>query len=315
VSLAAVLALPGALVRLAGIGYREQALPWLAVLTFFLDAFALGQSDPVNLFLVVSGLALARRSRGLAGAALIGLAAMIKVLPAAFWAVLVARRRPVAALAGAAVTVAVSVALLVAFAGRGPALHAVAEWVTVLREQEGAWGLIANRNSLRENNEGLPVVLARTFGDLDPDLTRNAVALARLPLRTVWAAWLVALALMSALWLACAWRAGRAPPERAWLGIAALTAGVMLAATHIAWPHYFLWLLPATLFLARRTRVLVVVAALGQLGMMIPVLRGLGIHMALALALFALVARDLWVESDGAGDTTTIPLPSGEGAG
>jgi hypothetical protein len=67
----------------------------------------------------------------------------------------------------------------------------------------------------------------------------------------------------------------------------------MLAATHIAWPHYFLWLLPATLFLRARPRVLVAAAILGQAGMMIPVLRGLGCHTAVALVLFALVARDL----------------------
>src|SRR5262249_56925569 len=73
----------------------------------------------------------------------------------------------------------------------------------------------------------------------------------------------------------------------------ALTAIVMLATSPIVWPHYFMWLLPATLFLAGRPRVLLSVAALGQLGMMVPVLRGLGLHMGIALSLFVLVARDL----------------------
>jgi len=68
---------------------------------------------------------------------------------------------------------------------------------------------------------------------------------------------------------------------------------VMLVASPIAWPHYFLWLLPAALFLARRRRLLVAVAVLAPLGMMIPVLRGLGWHTAIALALFAIVAREL----------------------
>jgi hypothetical protein len=293
VSLGAMAALPGALERLSGASLREQALPWLAVLTFILDAFALGQMDPVNLFLVTAGLALAREARAVRGALLIGLAGMIKVLPVAFWGVLLVRRRVVGAAAGALLTLLASALLLTMFGGWGPGLASVREWLTVLREQEGAWGLVDTHNSLRENNEALPVVLARTFGDLDPALTRNAVSLARLPLPVIWKLWLAILAAMAATWLACAWRARLAPAERGWLGMFALTTGVMLAVTHIAWPHYFMWLLPATLFLRRRPRLLVAVAVVGQLGIMIPVLRGLGLHMALALVLFALVAAEL----------------------
>ena len=298
-SLAAILALPRMLERLSGTPPRAQALAWLAVLTFVLDAFALGQAEPIGLFLVTAGLAVARADRGVAGAGLIGLAGMVKVLPVAFWGVLLARGRFAAAAAGAALTAGAGTALLVAAAGWGPGLFSIREWFAVLREGEGPWGLIATRNSLRENNEALPVVLARTFGDLDPDLTRNAVSLARLPLDAVWAAWLAILAAMAAVWLLCAWRARRLPAPRAWLGMFALTAPLMLAATHIAWPHYFMWLLPTALFLSGRPRVLIGVAALGQVGMMVPVLRGLGCHTALALALFALAARDLLAETRG----------------
>ncbi|HEV8439957.1 MAG TPA: glycosyltransferase family 87 protein [Methylomirabilota bacterium] len=292
-SMAAVIALPGAVQRLSGASLREQALPWLAVLTFMFDAFALGQSDPINLFLVTSGLALARGPRPVSGAALIGLAGMIKVLPVAFWSVLVARGRLAAAAAGALLTLAASLALLTAFAGWGAGLSGAIEWVTVLREQEGPWGLVATQNSLRENNEALPIVLARTFGDLDPALSRNAVSLGRLPLAVIWSIWLGVLSALVATWLACAWRTRRAPSERGWLGMFALTAVGMLAASHIVWPHYFMWLLPATLFLARRPRVLLTVAVAGQLGMMVPLLRGLGCHMAIALVLFVLVAGEL----------------------
>ena len=301
-SAAAVAMLPRALQRLSGIPLREQALPWLAVLTFVLDAFALGQSDPVNLFLVTSGLALARGARPVTGAALIGLAGMIKVLPVAFWGVLVARRRFAGAAAGILLTLVASVGLLVVFAGWGPGLQSIGDWLTILREKEGPWGLVAHQNSLRENNEALAVVLARTFGDLEPDLTRNAVSLARLPLAVIWKIWQGILAAMLVIWVLAAWRASRVAPERGWLGMFALTAVGMLAASHIVWPHYFMWLLPATLFLAGRPRVLLTVAVLGQLGMMIPVLRGLGCHMAIALALFALVARELL-----AGRSSTAP--------
>jgi len=206
-SLAAVLGLPRVFERLSGASLREQALPWLAVLTYLLDAFALGQAEPINLFLVTCGLVLARGTGPIAGAALIGLAGMIKVLPVVFWGVLVARGRLAAVAVGAGLTVAASAVLLVAAAGWGPGLHSIAEWIAVLREGEGPWGLVATQNSLRENNEALPVVLARTFGDLDPDSTRNAVSLARLPLRAVWGIWLAMLAAMGAVWLLSAWRA------------------------------------------------------------------------------------------------------------
>ena len=292
-SLAAVVALPGAVERLSGLSLREQALPWLAVLTFVLDAFALGQSDPINLFLVTSGLGLARASRGVAGASLIGFAGMIKVLPVVFWGVMAVRRRLTAAVTGALLTALASLLLLTGSAGWTAGMHSVAEWVEVLQEREGPWGLVSNRNSLRENNEALAAVLARTFGDLDPVLTRNAVSLAHAPLRAIWSIWLVVLAAVAVVWAACAIRARRAPPARAWLGMFALTAVVMLVASPIAWPHYFMWLLPATLYLAGRPRLLVAVAVVGQLGMMIPILRGVGVHMITALVLFALVARDL----------------------
>jgi len=296
-SLAAMAALPDAIKRLSDLSLREQALPWLAVLTFILDAFALGQSDPINLFLVTLGLAVARDSRPLAGAALIGLAGMIKVLPVLFWGVLVARRRVAAAAAGAVVTMVASVALLTVFAGWGPGLHSVGEWIQVLREREGPWGLVSTRDSsLRENNEALPVVLARTFGDLDPSLTRSAVSLGHLPLRVIWGIWIAILAAMVLAWGRCALAARRVPDARAWLGMFALTAIVMLMASPIAWPHYFMWLLPATLFLTGRPRLLVAVAVLGQLGMMIPVLRGLGVHTVLALVLFTMVTREMLTE-------------------
>jgi alpha-1,2-mannosyltransferase len=157
--------------------------------------------------------------------------------------------------------------------------------------------LVTTRDSsLRENNEALPVVLARTFADLDQTLTRNAVSVAHLPLRVIWGTWMSILAVMMLTWVGCALGAWRASPSRAWLGMFALTAVMMLMASPIVWPHYFMWLLPATLFLTHRPRLLVVVAVLGQLGMMIPVFRGVGIHTLIALCLFAMVARDLLAE-------------------
>jgi hypothetical protein len=293
VSVPAILFVPRLLERLSGIPVRAQTLAWLAVLMYVVDAFALGQAEPINLFLVTWGLVLARGAGAVAGASLIGLAGMIKVLPVVFWAVLVARGRVLAAAAGAVATAAASAALLVAAAGWDAGIESLAEWMRVLREGEGPWGLVATRNSLRENNEALPIVLARTLGDLDPALARNAVSIARLPLSVIWVVWLAVLTAMAAVWAACAWRARALPPERAWLAMFGLTSPLLLAATHIAWPHYFMWLVPTALALSARPWLLLGAAALGQLGMMIPVLRGLGCHTAIALVLFAVLALDV----------------------
>jgi len=292
-SVAALAAVPFMVRRLAGVAVGDQALGWLAVLTYAIDALVLGQSDPINLLLVTVGLVIARERRPALGAVLVGLAGMIKVLPLAFWGVLIARRRIRGAVAGAAITAALSVGLLTGFGGWSPGLHSISEWYTLLGATEGPWGLVAERNSMRENNESLPVVLARTLGDLDPGLARNTPSLSRLPLRAIWAIWLAIAAAMALTWIACARRARYIPPDRAWLGIFGLTGVLMLTATHVAWPHYFLWLLPAALFVRHRPRLLVAVAAVGQLGMMFTVLRGIGVHMWLALALFAVVAHDL----------------------
>src|SRR5262249_59170702 len=117
-----------------------------------------------------------------------------------------------------------------------------------------------------------------------------------LPLSVIWAIWLALLAAMMATWAGCAWSSRRASPPRAWLGMFALTAVMMLMASPIVWPHYFMWLLPATLFLTNRPRLLVGVALVGQLGMMVPTFRGLGVHTMIALCLFAMVARELLKE-------------------
>jgi hypothetical protein len=122
-------------------------------------------------------------------------------------------------------------------------------------------------------------------------LTRNAVSISHAPLRVIWGLWLIMLIAMLLIWLACAWRARSAPPEEGWLGMFALTGIVMLMASPVVWPHYFMWLLPATLFLAPRARLLLTVAAIGQIGMMSAILRGLGVHTAIALVLFVIVAR------------------------
>src|SRR5262249_5684654 len=92
-SFAAVAALPRVMEGLSGLSPRRQALSWVAVLPCLLDALVLGQSDPINLFLVSAGLLAVQRRRPLAGVGLVGMAGMIKFLPILHWATIVSRDR------------------------------------------------------------------------------------------------------------------------------------------------------------------------------------------------------------------------------
>ena len=91
----------------------------------------------------------------------------------------------------------------------------------------------------------------------------------------------------------------RLSPERGGLAIFALTSIVLLASTPICWNHYFLWTMPAALFLLHRRKMLIVLAML-SLGITAwPAARALGCHMIMAIGLFVVVVHDLWRESKG----------------
>jgi alpha-1,2-mannosyltransferase len=67
----------------------------------------------------------------------------------------------------------------------------------------------------------------------------------------------------------------------------------MLAVSPICWNHYFLWTLPAALFLIQRRRLLLTTAVLSLVVTLWPAARAAGGHMILALVLFVTVVHDL----------------------
>lgn len=292
-SFGAIAALPRIFERLGGLPPRRQVLGWVVVLPSFVDALVLGQSDPINLFLVSCGLLAVKEGRSLAGTGLVGLAGMIKFLPILFWTTIVSRRRSWGVWGGMALATLLGVGLIVAAVGWGPGVAGVLEQWALIRDREKPWHLVARGSDLRPNNESLPIVLARTFGDLGASRPRDGISLARWPLDRIWMAWAGVVSLLALVWLASIPRANALPPPRAWLGMFALTAVVMLAVTPICWHHYFLWLLPATLFLVDRPRLLIASAVLSIVGTAFGAARSLGIHMGLALGLFFVVAYEL----------------------
>jgi alpha-1,2-mannosyltransferase len=293
-SMAAVVALPAVIHRLAGIEPRRQLPAWALTAPFLIDALVLGQSDPINLLLVAAGLFSARKGRGAIGMGLIGLAGLIKFLPLLHWATVVARRRSRDVWLGMVLTCAFGLGILVAAVGWNDAVDGIGKQVDSLRGKNSPRGIIERGADLRPNNESIPMVLVRFCGGSRQ--VADAASTNRLPLGTIFAIWYGALAALAGAWLFALVPAARMPPERAWLAMFALTSIVMLASTPICWNHYFLWTMPAALFLLHRPKLLIMLALLSLGITMWPAARSLGCHMMIAIGLFFLVVHDLWRE-------------------
>jgi alpha-1,2-mannosyltransferase len=286
--------LPLALSRLTGVSFRGQLLAWAAVAPFFIDALILGQSDPINFALVAWGLVAVKQGRGFAGAGLIGLAGLIKILPAVHWATALAHTRSRGVFAGIAATIAAGFVLVALAVGPAEAIRGFQDQAAWISAHEKPWHLVARGGDLRPNNESLPIVLARTLGAMaEEHRPRIAIVIARLPLGLIWAAWAMVLIGMATTWLATARASRGLDPARGLTGLFALSSIAMLAATPICWHHYFLWTMPACLFLVHRPGIVAGYAMLSLVGSASPAMRGLGWHMMLAIGLFVMVAWEI----------------------
>jgi alpha-1,2-mannosyltransferase len=315
-SVTAIGALPAVLHGLTGISPRRQLLAWALAAPFLADAVVLGQSDPINLFLVACGLLAARKERGVTAAALIGLAGLIKFLPLLHWATLLARRRSWDVLLGMALLCALGIGGLVAVAGWEPALDGVRTQAALLRENHSAWAIVARGSDLRPNNESIPITLVRAFA-AHPSVPDDAfpLALPRLPIGWLFMIWYAILAALAVGWLWAVRCAAHVPPERGTLAIFALTSIFMLAVTPICWNHYFLWTLPAALFLIHRPRLVLTAAVLSLAITLWTPARAAGGHMVMALGLFGLVVYNLGAMDDDGSKQHLVAISRLEGSG
>ncbi|GJM22129.1 MAG: hypothetical protein DHS20C15_20440 [Planctomycetota bacterium] len=301
-SLAALADLPRRLEQLSGVSLTQQSWAWWAVLPFTLDVLRLGQNGLVLLWLVVTGLLLLRRGGAVLGGALLTLAALVKVLPLAFLFVPVVLRRGGRGLLGAALCTA----LIVSAAALGPGLdesaRATQEWSQRSSAEQTPWALVSVGRSVRYNNQGLGVVLGRTFGEMGPPrkLAKGAVQLAALPMPVVWTLYGVCMLLAAVALLAAVIAAHRVDDparrgdaSRAWSGLLAAGCCAVLLASPLVWTHYFLWLAPALVFLHARPVLRRCAPALIWLGLALPQARGLGVHMWITFALLLLVTLEL----------------------
>ena len=294
-SVAALVATPFALAKLSGIPPRRQVLAWLYAGPFFVDAIALGQADPIDFFLVTLGLIAVDRGRGILGAVLVGVAGLVKILPVVHWGTCFVRSRTwgeaARVVAGVFLVAALGFGLVAIAVGPMSAWDGFVEQARLISTREKPWHLVDRGGDLRANNESLPIVLARTFGAMDATRPREVVVLARLPLPWIWGAWFATVAVLGLGWLASIGPARRIPRARGTVGMFALGSTLMLATTPICWHHYFLWTLPAAIFLADRPRLIAGLAIASILGSAVPAARGLGVHATIAIGLFVVVAR------------------------
>ena len=191
---------------------------------------------------------------------LIGMAGLIKFLPLLHWATVVARRRSADAWIGMVLTFAFGLGILVAAVGWNDAVDGIGKQAELLRGRHSPRGIIERGADLRPNNESIPMVLVRLYGGSLQ--VADAVASTRLPLQTILAIWYGSVAALAGAWLFALVPAARVPPERGWLAMFALTSIVMLVSTPICWNHYFLWTMPAALFLLYRPKLLIMLALL-----------------------------------------------------
>jgi hypothetical protein len=293
-SIAALWGLPRQLERLSGVPARQQWPAFAVLSVLVIDNLKLGQSAPVLLWLTTWGVARARTGGALLGGCAIGVAALFKVIPAAVLGVPVILRRARGAVTGFALAVTLGFGATAAWVGPRATADATLRWAKEVRNEQSAWGLVETGRSLRYNNQGLGVTLARTFGEVDEGRARGAVRLASFPWPWVWALYGIAVAALVVVGARGALAARRHDDGRTWLGLYALSALGMLIAAPIVWTHYFLWMLPALLVLRDRPRVLLWGGIAFNAALALPPLRALGFHLACAIALYVWIARELW---------------------
>jgi hypothetical protein len=291
-SIAALLGLPRQLERLSEVPRREQWPAFAVLFLLALDNLKLGQSAPVLLWLTTWGVARAREGGALAGGIAIGAAALLKVIPLATLGVPVILHRARGAVAGFAIAVVLGFAATAAWVGPAATAEATLRWAAEIRTEQTAWGLVEAGRSLRYNNQGLGVTLARTLGPVDEGRARGAVRLASFPWAWVWTLHGLVLAAVVAVGA----RAALASRRRAdaWLELYALSTLGMLLAAPIVWTHYFLWMLPGLLLLRGHPRLMLWGGIAFNAALALPPLRALGFHLFCALALYVWIARRTW---------------------
>jgi len=301
-NLGAYAALAWMFARVLGLSARQQIPAWFCVAPFLVSNITLGQNGPLLLALSTAGVLAAGRGRAAGGGAAIVVAGLLKVFPGALIVVPVALHRARAALAGGVAAGLVVMAWTAAAIGPDAFVEDLVRWVEEVRTEQRPQALIEAVRGLRYNNQGLAITIVRSlttdFSWNPPLAAEGSIQVLSLPLPVAWGLYYGLVAVLVVTWCAVALRLrGGGPGPREFLGLQALAIPVLLSVSPIVWTHYFLWWLPALVFLSRHRAALWVLGTVSILGIGSEGARALGLHMGITLALFVAVARTLWREA------------------
>lgn len=305
------------LVELLRTGARPQrldppaALAVLLILPYVTSCAVLGSISLVLLLLVVAAAVLVVMRREVLAGLMLGLAILIKLVPAALliWLVLLRRWRAVAATLAAALVLGLGLPLALLGAAETLRQHQ-SFYQTAVVEHSALRTLTADKPPKANfSNNAVPLVLRRLLSPLDARKAPGdapvivAITDAAPAVRVVVYGALMAMVLGVSLWRS--WPAGRgaavAPPG-GWLTSLGIWCCVMLLASPLVWTHYLPLAYPALAAACDRAfarpgagrawaRVAIVVWVLGIVGLAFPHARAAGAQIFSVLALWAAVCR------------------------
>ncbi len=252
--------------RLIGGGGRRPRAATVAALLLALpyvhSCLTLGAVELLVLFLIVAGWFLIERGRDAAAGALIGVAALIKVLPGALVVLLLLRRRWLAAGCAAATMLALGWGLPLLRLGHAETLRQHREFVrgAVVEHSARTTILSEKPRKAKYTNNALPIVLRRVLTAINSDPSDAEpqrslfVNIADLPREAVWYVYLAtALVILVGTLAATTLPGGRGPPDgAAMLATFGLWCAAMVLLSPLVWTRYLLLAYPALLVLADR---------------------------------------------------------------
>ena len=292
--------LPRVFKALSKIPLNQQLLGWLIVLPFALDNLVLCQSGPLLLWLIAMGLVYLQRKLFFKSGCLMGIAALLKILPIVFLfsSILQKRIRNLYFYVGLAIALVLPLVLGLCLLNQPSSslLEAANGWYKYVLSDGSASGMLEEGIDIRYNNQALPIVLGRTFGNIPIGSAKGVFHIASFQQNTIVWCYRILVIIIVLLWFIAIWETYRSNSPKSELRLFGMTAIVMLAGSPIVWTHYFIWLAPVCIYLSYRKRFSIALLVIAYLGLILIPARSLGIHMLLALTLFFFMSYDSTVD-------------------
>ena len=298
-NLASLANLPRLFEQLYDVPFHKQLFAWFVALPFVIDNINLCQNGPVLLFLTMQGIVWVKGNRQIPGGGLIGLAALLKILPIVFMGIALGFRRW-RSFVGFGIVVVLGFAWMVTLIGWDASFQGLQTWWHSLQTSSSPWTFVEQGRSLRFVNQGLLVTIARTICDIDPT-PKGAVQLASVSLPVAKGVYVSVLLLVSGVTAVVGWRSFLKRSCSEWPGLTAIFAVLLLVVSPVVWTHYFIWLLPVLVYLSYRPGLLIIIGLVSLAGLASPYTRGLGLHMMIGLVLFGMAAFRLLKQGQSTG--------------